>query len=191
MLEGLDVPFHEAPVPIAIYLQSAVLNLGILSIRTARALRLVVSFGYEPEAHGLKRRLSEAHARVGAIVDDSSGEHARQWLTGKGPSTPQKVAGKFGSLGLFKVYSESTHATMTGLLTWVAVPMPDGTRSMTFAPMRSCEFANALLTEAAFECRDLAMIVGKAFGRGVPELQQLDEDLRVAYERWYAADEPH
>jgi hypothetical protein len=58
----------------------------------------VISFGYEPEAHGLKRRLSEASARLGAVINDPSGEHARQWLAGRGPSTPQRIVGKFGSL---------------------------------------------------------------------------------------------
>jgi hypothetical protein len=190
ILEGLNVPFHDGPAPVEVYLRSAILNLGVIAMRTARALRSVVGVGYEPEAHGLKRRLSEAHSRVGAVVDDTSGEHARQWLTGRGPSTPHKIAGKFGSLAMFEIYSESTHATIGGLLAWVAVPMADGTRAMPFAPNRNPAFANALLIEAAAECRDFAMIAAKAFDREALGLGQLDADLLRAHERSYVTDEP-
>jgi hypothetical protein len=182
VLEGLDVPFHPNPAP-EVHFRSAILNLCVLALRSARAAAILIRSGYEAEAHGLKRRVSEAHARVGAIVDDSTGEHARQWLQGPAPSTPRRIAGKYGSLGVFDLYSESAHATMDGLLSWVAFELSDGRKAVPFSPMRDPQIANAMLVELAFECRDFAMIAGRAFGREVGGLRALDADLLEAIER--------
>jgi hypothetical protein len=84
--------------------------------------------------------VSEAHARLSAIIEDTSGQYARQWLDGQGPSTPRKVAGKHGNLEVFDMYSESAHATMSGLLSWVAVELPDGRKAMPIGPMREVDW---------------------------------------------------
>jgi hypothetical protein len=189
VLEGTDVPFHPDPAPAEIQMKSAVLNLSALALRTARAAGVVICSGYEPEAQGLKRRLSEAYARLGAVVNDESGEHARRWIAGEGPSTPRKIAGKFGNLALFDLYSDSAHATMSGLLNWVAVAMPDGRRAMPISPLREPAFADPMLVEIALECRDFAKIAGVTFERDVPGLDRLDAELLAAGGGYYAPEE--
>ena len=54
-----------------------------------------------------------------------SGQHAKQWLEGKGPSTPPKIVGKFGNATLWDVYSMSAHADVRGVHQWLSVLMPE------------------------------------------------------------------
>src|SRR4051794_31423245 len=65
VLEGVEVPLHERPAPPDVDLKSALLNLGVLALRTARAGGVLIRSGYELEANGLLRRIREAHARGG------------------------------------------------------------------------------------------------------------------------------
>src|SRR5215203_2353276 len=113
---------QERSAPVAI--QPAILNLCVLALRSARPAGAVIRSGYEAEALGLMRRAHQATARVGDVSADDGGQHAREWLEGRGPSTPRRIAGKFGNLAFFDMYSESTHASMTGLLQWVACRTP-------------------------------------------------------------------
>ena len=188
VLEGLEVPFHARPAPVEVDIKSAILNLSVLALRTARAAGVLIRTGYELEAHGLLRRVAEAHARVGAVLDDESGQHAREWLTGPSPSTPRRVVGKHGNLEFFDLYSDSAHATMTGLRRFVAIALPDGRSVIPFQPMRDSTLANTMLVELAVECRDFAMITGHAFARKVRGLQQLDEELLAAIDSCVAQD---
>jgi hypothetical protein len=177
ILEGLNVPFHAGPAPVEIHLRSAILNSGfspcvpperseLWSVSATSPRPTVSSAGYP--------------RRMRAWARSSMTHPANTHVSGcpaEAPALLRGLWGKFGSLPMFEIYSQSAHATMTGLSTWVAVPMPDGTRGMRFAPTRNQEFANALLVEAAAECRDFAMIVADAFERTVPNLRQLDDRL--------------
>ena len=186
VLEGLDIPLQDRSAIVDIH--SAILNLCVLALRSARAAGVVIRSGYEAEAHGLMRRVHEANARVGAVIADESGQHARAWLQGPAPSTPRKIARKYGNLTFFDMHSESEHATMTGLLAWLAVELPDGRRMMPIAPMRDPSIANTMLIWLAVECRDLAMIAGRTFEREVRGLKNLDADLLDAFKRFVRAD---
>ncbi len=122
-------------------------------------LGTVVCSGYVLEAHALERRLSEAHARLEAVMADPSGEYARTWLADRAPRGLRELARAYGSGQLYELYSESTHAKMGALNSWLASPVGDR-RAMAIGPMRDAEFANPMLVEAATECRDFAVIVG-------------------------------
>jgi hypothetical protein len=185
VLEGLDIPIQARSATVDT--QSAILNLCVLALRSARAAGVLIRSGYEAEALGLMRRVHEATARVGAVIADASGQHAREWLEGQAPSTPRRIASKFGNLAFFDMYSESTHASMTGLLQWVAVELPGGRRMMPIAPMREPLIANTMLVGLAVECRDLAMIAGRTFEREVRGLEHLDVELLGATERFVRA----
>ncbi len=100
MIEGVTVPLEPENAPPSFFVRTATLLLSVVALRTARACMLVVATGYMPESHGLKRRLSEVHARAQAVGSDPSGQHARDWLDGRGPSTAHKIVGKFGSADL-------------------------------------------------------------------------------------------
>jgi hypothetical protein len=184
VLEGIDVPWHADPAPPEIHIKSAVLNLSVLAVRVARALATVVCTGYVLEAHPLKRRLSEAHARLNAVMDDDSGEYARKWLADKAPRGLRDLARAYGNQDLFDLYSESAHAKMGPLNSWLALAVGDR-RAMPIGPMRDAEFANRMLVEAASECRDFAVVVATVFDRTLPDVHRLDADLNVAFVRWF------
>jgi hypothetical protein len=187
-LEGAHVePVQEAASP-SYFVRSAILLLSSIALRSARAIMLVVAAGYEPEAHGLKRRLSEVHARAQAVAADESGQHARDWLEGNGPSTPRKVAGKFGSLELFDIYSASEHADARSVHWWLMVPT-DATedRGIVVAPHRRPTFSNPLLTEVAMECRDMAHVLARTRGGRIEGLAELDRRIEEAIGRYFFA----
>jgi hypothetical protein len=151
-------PVAEQEPPSSYYKRVASLQLSVIALRTARACFLVISAGYMPEAQALKRRLSEAHARAQAVAHDESGEHARQWLEGKTPK-PTPIMMKFASEDLWALYSQSTHADARGVHQWLSMRLADGSdvrTGLALTPMRD-GLSDAMLTEVAIECRDLAL----------------------------------
>lgn len=187
-LAGATVEMAPEPAPPSWYVRAALLSLAVIVMRSARACMLVVSVGYEPEAHGLKRRLSEAHARAMAFVDDRSGQHARDWLEGKGPSTPRRVTGKYGSQQLFDLYSWNAHVEARGLISWLAVPLPGAPehhKGLIVEPHRRVEFANGMLVEVAMEVRDTASVLARSRGGAIGNLGELDAQIDAARRRWH------
>src|SRR4051794_9374422 len=120
VLQRAEVKPVEEPAPPRYYQSAALLVLATLGLRSARAALLVIGAGYEPEGHGLKRRLSEAHAHAQAVAADGSGQYARGFLEGRG-GKPRRIMGKFGSRQLFDLYSVSEHADARGVRWWLTV----------------------------------------------------------------------
>jgi hypothetical protein len=175
------------------FVRAALLLLSTMALRTARAALLVISAGYEPEAQGLKRRLSEIHVRAQAVTDDASGQHARDWLEGKGPSTPRKLAAKWGSLDVWEMYSTSEHADVRGLHWWLMVPMSgrkEGQHGLLVQPHRRPSFSNALLTEIAMECRDIANALATSRGGRLNGIGELDKLIEQSIQRHLQGDPP-
>ena len=196
VIEGSHVPPEPDAAPPSYYARLASLMLSVIGLRTARACMLVVSAGYMPESHGLKRRLSEVHARGQAIASDTSGQHARDWLAGKGPSTPPRIVGKFGSADLWDMYSMSAHADARSVHQWLSVPMPQvrgADTGLVVIPHHQERLSNALLTEVAMECRDLyaAQAVAREMNRERivkwhARLPDLDAEIEPMLKRYYA-----
>jgi hypothetical protein len=131
----------------------------------------------------------EVWTRVGAVIGDESGQHAREWLEGRSPSTPRKLAAQFANLSLFDLYSQSDHADGRGVLNWIAVPLPElgeHHKGLVTRPERRPEVANAMLCELAHECRDLARVMATSRGMEI-ELAPLDAEIVAARGRWYSS----
>ena len=191
-IDGAEFANAPEPAPPEYYLKSAVLNLSVVGLRAARGCMQLVRAGYEPEALGLKRKLLEVHARIAAVVKDTSGEHARQWRHGPGPGTPRKLATKHADQGLFDLYSRADHADARAVWAWTAVPMPEVAehhKGLIVYPDRDAGFSNAMLVEVAHEARDLAVVMAKSRGQAVDGLHALDAQLAAARERWYSGSE--
>jgi len=194
-IEGASIPPAPDPAPSSYYRRSATMLLAVIGLRTARACILVVESGYWPEAQALKRRLSEVHARAQAVGTDESGQHARQWLEGKGPSTPPKIVGKFGSAELWKVYSWGAHADAQSVHQWLSVPLPatgDAHQGIVVTPEHHERLSNAMLVEVATECRDIAASQAVARSRtrddvmrNLSVVTELDAVCDAAIARWY------
>lgn len=70
--------------PLASYVRAkALMYMGGLAVRAARAGIAVLRVGYEAEVLPYKRMLLELHSRAQRVVDDESGEYARQWLANR------------------------------------------------------------------------------------------------------------
>lgn len=198
VLRGVTIPAveQEAP-PASYYARSATFLLCVIGVRTARACVLVVTAGYWPEAHALKRRLSEVHARAEAIANDTSGDHARRWLEGKGPSTPHKIVKKWGSTDLWSIYGWGAHADPASVLQWLSEPVGEIENGIRILPEHDQRLSNAELVECAMECRDLAMAAAVSLATTRSELDTnrraihaaLDNEIEAMRNRYYAAPE--
>lgn len=186
-LHGTTILPEAEPQRPSYFVRSALLLLATMGLRTARAALIVIASGYEPEAHGLKRRLSEIHARAQALALDKSGEHARQWLDGAAPSTPRKIAGRFGGMELFDIYSASAHADARGIHWWLMVPTEHDHRGILVQPHRRPTLSNGMLTEVAMECRDLVAAMEVVRGGKLVGLEQLTARIDVAVRDYYEA----
>lgn len=197
VIEGIVIPPAAEGAPPSYYVRAATFLLSVIGPRTARACLLVVSAGYWPEAHALKRRLSEVHARAEAMANDTSGQHARDWLKGKGPSTPHKVVGKWGSADLWEIYGWGSHAEPQSVLQWLSEPVGDVEHGIRVPPAHDERLSNAELVECAMECRDLAMVgvFCRACNRTERDVNHeaisaaLDAEIEVMRDRYYAPPE--
>jgi hypothetical protein len=117
----------------------------------------LVATGYEPETLGLKRLLTETHSRMKAILEDTSGEHARQWLVGPAPSKPRRIVTKHADREIFDLYSRSAHADAEGIKRWLLQPRAANEWGVIGAPDRWPSFISAVMVEFAFEVRDIAV----------------------------------
>ncbi len=166
-------------------------QLAALGVRSARSVITLIVTGYEMEALGHKRRLSEATFHAEAVSGDHSGEYARSWLTGKAPSA-RRAFSKRGSVKTWDAYSWSAHAEARAVL-MISTPPPwigvrDTEREIMLTPQRNQAHANRLLAETAWESMFLAVGVVEAVGDSIA-LQDLGADIKAAMDKW-ARDQP-
>ena len=150
-----ELPAAETDPPGAAYdRRAAIYGLAGLGVRTARALILLVVNGWEPEAHALKRRLTEAGLRVREVLADDSGEAARAWLAGRASSTGALFQ-KYGATGPWRVFSSGAHADARSLRLVMTPPpwidVPAGQRAVQLVPVRELRHARGLLLDCAWD----------------------------------------
>lgn len=177
------------PLPAAHAVGTALLFLGVMAHRAVRAAMALIAVGYEPEALGLKRLLTEIHARVKTIIEDSSGQHAREWLEGRPPSTPRKLVAKHGDSEVWKLYSESAHADAAAVKSWLLQRGADREWGIIGSPERRPEFANLVIVELAYEVRDIAVALATIRGLQPPALAALNRALNDAEARYLAPED--
>lgn len=171
----------------AFYRQVAVLQLGALAVRSALGLIVLVTHGYEAEAHGLKRRLSEAFSRGQVVIADAAGEEARRWLENSGAGTHGRVAQRVGAHEPWSYFSVGSHADSAGL-GFIASP-PGWNRAfpdeavISLKPDRFPRHGNGLLYDAAYETTGMVAMLAEVFGIAVEVPVPLSEGLLSARER--------
>lgn len=180
----LEVPESPVdPMPTRVAQRAAVLGLTLIGIRTSRALILLVRCGWEVEAHGLKRRLTESRLRVQHIEGDESGEAARQWLDGRGVNA-NTLAARFNAKDPWALFSSGSHADVRSLrLTMVPPPWTDaGQRgpSGMVTPHRDRQHGLGLLLDTASDAVVLMGHLATVFGRRVGVDAEFRERLTYA-----------
>lgn len=136
---------------------NGVLAAAAMSLRTGRAIGLLVRSGYGVEAAGLVRRLGEITQHAGSCAQDPTGTYALNWGEGAGsagkPSSaylhgvrdPGAVRDKWGFL------SQMAHANLRPYLNFMCARDEGGEVVHPVAPARH-EAADALvLTSAAWD----------------------------------------
>lgn len=147
---------------------NGVLAAAAMSLRTGRAIALLVRSGYGVEAAGLVRRLGEITQHAGSCAQDPTGTYARNWGEGAGragkPSSaylqgvrdPSAVRDKWGFL------SQMAHANLRPYLNLMCARDERGEFVHPVAPARH-EAADALvLSSAAWDLVRTAAAVCKA-----------------------------
>jgi hypothetical protein len=160
----------------------AVWFMAIIATRAVRACIAVMRVGYQEQAAGYARLLSELLGAAEKVVDDQSGEYAQQWLEGK-TKTGANLAGQ----QLYGLLSGPAHASVKGILDWLTIPREGGNHDVVIGPERRAEAANATLVYVAGIARDIAARLAAL--RGVRlDLAQLDHDLTVGQDQWLVRD---
>lgn len=160
----------DDPPPASYQRAKALLYMGVLAVRTARAAMAVMERGYEPETLTYKRMLFELHSRAQRVLADGSGEYARQWLKGRAG----KPAGSLREApsGLWETFSHSSHADYRAVENFLAVSKPDGT-GLVVLPERRADLANATLATMAGEIRDIAGLIAREHRLSIPDWDEL------------------
>jgi hypothetical protein len=188
-----ELPAPDAQPPGAAYdRRAAVYGLAVLGVRTARALILLVVNGWEPEAHALKRRLTEAAFRVRDVLADHSGEAARQWLDGRASSTGALFQ-KYGAKGSWSAFSSGSHADARSLQLvmnpppWIAAPANQPAVSV--MPERDLWHAQGLLLDCAGDAGLLLAGLAVVIGGSIAFDSAYMERMKAAHEE-FAAQSP-
>jgi len=168
---------EDDPPPAAYVRAKALLYMGVLAVRAARAAIAVLRVGYEAEVLPYKRMLLELHSRAQRVADDHSGEYARQWLANRA-GTPARSLREVPD-GLWDVLSNASHADARAVENFLAVSRADGT-SLVVLPERRPVFSNGTLATMAGEIRDIAVILAREHDLQVPDAAQLDALVRWA-----------
>jgi hypothetical protein len=161
------------PPPPAYWRAKALLYIGTLALRTTRAAIAVVALGYGPEAMAYKRIVLELHTRALRVVNDHSGQYARQWLEGRAGKPSKAVSGHAPS-DLWANLSFSSHADYRQVEQFLAVSRDDGSTHIVGGPERIPERDNATLAMFAGEARDIANLIAHEHGARLEGIETLD-----------------
>lgn len=167
------------PPPASYVRAKALMYMGVLAVRAARAAIAVLRVGYEAEVLPYKRMLLELHSRTQRVVDDESGEYARQWLTNRAGKPARSL--RDVPDGLWDLLSNSSHADARAVENFLAISHEDGA-SLVVLPERRPDFSNGTLAMMAGEVRDIAVIIAREHELKIPNRPQLDGLVRWAFE---------
>ena len=142
--------------------QIAAMSLSTLMVRSARSGLVLISGGYVPESAAPIRRCVEANLRIGAVLEDPSGQQARAWLKGQPLGTVGKLAHKYGKTEDLKLLSIYAHSDVRGLAPLLTGP-PHAKDHIDLRPNRDDPSAAPLLHAIAYECAFMCINLGVAF----------------------------
>ncbi len=176
-LEHAEIPAGEGDPPPLYFRQRALLYLAVMTLRETRAVLALLGSGYEAEAVTHMRTIIEASSRAQSVENDPSGTYAKSWLEGKA-GKPSSAFSKVDADDLWKLMSHQSHADYRAVENWYAVTQEDGTHGLLIMPERRVQVSGTAASMTAGHCRDMARVLGTAFGFEIPDLAALDAALR-------------
>jgi hypothetical protein len=176
VIQRVNVPPREGEPDAVDARRHALWFMAIIAFRAMRAAMQSLSIGYEDQAVGFQRLIDELHNRAQKVWQDTSGDYARHWLSGRGQAKGAKLAGQ----DFWEFMSGPVHANARAVLDWIAISQDDGSTKIVIGPERRPEVANAALAYMAGEGRDLAGMLALEAGL-VLDLGELDRRVRSAH----------
>jgi len=159
----------EIPAPIA--QQVAITSLSSIAIRACGSAMSLIACGYVPESAGPARRGLEAQLRARAILDDDSGQHARDWLS-RPMQGWKKLADRYQTANDLELFSIFAHADARSLMPLHAGP-PRGKGkaevrevNIDLRPDRDDRIAGHMLYALAYEAVGMCATLVESFGVG-------------------------
>lgn len=147
--------------------QVAISSLSGITIRACGSALSLIACGYVVESGGPARRGLEAKLRARAILDDDSGQHARDWLT-RPMQGWKKLAERYGNARDLELLSVFAHADARGLVPLHAGP-PGGygevrETNIDLRPRRDEQAAGRMLAALAYEAVEMCGALVEHFG---------------------------
>jgi hypothetical protein len=161
----------------------AIWFMAIIATRGIRACMAVISVGYEEQAVGYTRLITELVTASQKVVADHSGEYASQWLKGR-TATGSKLADQ----EFYKRVSGPLHASVDGILDWLAISVDHGDHHVVVGPERRPEGANATLVFMAGAARDIAVQLASHRGLAI-NVSQLDREIHAGQAKYFVGHE--
>lgn len=159
----------SATIPSRQVRQIAVVALSGIVIRSVGSTMSLIACGYIPESSGPARRALEAQHRARAVVDDTSGQHARDWLS-RPMGGMKRLAAKYNSEADIELLSVFAHADAVGLNALRTRPLPVneavGELEVDLRPSRNNTLAAVMLYSGAYEAVGQCAILAEAFKVG-------------------------
>ncbi|HEX3173591.1 MAG TPA: hypothetical protein VHQ43_05160 [Solirubrobacterales bacterium] len=177
-------PEGEKRMP-AEFRQQALWMMGVQSFRALRAALGIIASGYDDQAVGHVRLISELHGRARKVFEDESGEYARQWIAGRAGGSGAKVVGQ----DLWEVLSGPPHPSARATFDWTALSPENGPTLVVLGPERRPDLSNGTLAFIAGEIRDIGYVLATASGLSGVLPEFLDAVVLAAHER-YLRDDP-
>jgi hypothetical protein len=176
-LNHTKIEAGEGEPPPTYWQHRALMYLGVMTLREARAVLALLDSGYEAESTPHLRTITEAASRAQSVERDPSGTYARSWLEGKA-GKPSTAFAKIDANDLWKVMSHQSHADHRAVENMYAATDDAGNHNLLVMPERRHEVSTGVASMVAGSCRDMARILGTAFGFKVADLAALDSAIQ-------------
>jgi hypothetical protein len=163
-------------------IRATVLATAIRAYRAARAGIIIVTSGYELEADAMTRLVTELYVQGRRIVDDPSGEEAREWLGLKRRHGIGKRIKEAAGADLYGALSVAAHGDPRGLRQLLG----SGTAGDTVAQWgpRHSGRHQTVLNQFSIAARDMAVLLEECTGRQHKELELIDRGLQKLVPGW-------
>jgi hypothetical protein len=160
--------------------------MSVLGYRALRAALAATCSGYGDQAVSQVRVIIELHARARKVIEDESGEYARQWCADRTGGSGARLIGQ----EFWEFLSGPPHGAVRAVLDWIAISKDDGTTDIVLGPERRPEVANPTLTFLAGTLRDIAHWLATIADAPEVGLEALDAEVKAAYELFLPEGEP-
>lgn len=161
----------------------AIWFMAVIAARSVRACMAEISIGYEEQAVGYTRLVTEVLTASQNVVTTTPGNTPAGGLWARTATGSKLVDQQF-----YRLVSGPLHASISGIVDWLAIPADDGNHNVVVGPDRRSEGANATLVFLAGAARHIAVQLAAHRGLTI-DVSQLDEEINAGQAKYLVAHE--